>query len=47
MPTELRIQDSFKQMTIIKLRSFEANARIPTGSEFSFKAPAGVDVVNM
>lgn len=46
LPAELRIQDSFGQMTIIKLRSFEANARIPA-SEFSFKAPAGVDIVNM
>lgn len=46
LPAELRIRDSFGQTTIIKLRSFNANAKIPA-SEFSFTAPAGVDVVNM
>ena len=43
---ELRIRDSFGQTTTIKLRNFKSNARIPA-SEFNFKAPAGVDVVNM
>ncbi|OFV49445.1 MULTISPECIES: outer membrane lipoprotein chaperone LolA [Oligella] len=46
LPAELRIRDSFGQTTTIKLRNFKANARIPA-SEFTFKAPAGVDVVNM
>ena len=46
LPAELRIRDSFGQTTIIKLRSFNANAKIPA-SEFSFTAPEGVDVVNM
>lgn len=46
LPAELRIRDSFGQTTTIKLRNFKSNAQIPA-SEFSFKAPAGVDVVNM
>ena len=46
LPAELRIRDSFGQTTTIKLRNFKSNARIPA-SEFNFKAPAGVDVVNM
>ena len=46
LPAELRIRDSFGQTTTIKLRNFNANARI-SASEFSFTAPKGVDVVNM
>lgn len=46
LPAELRILDSFGQMTIIKLRQFKPNVSIPAKT-FRFDAPDGVDRVRL
>ena len=45
-PRRLELQDSFGQTTYIDFTALEPNPRI-SASTFTFKAPAGVDVVSM
>jgi len=45
-PRRLELQDSFGQTTYIDFTGLEPNPRITLGT-FTFKAPAGVDVVSM
>ncbi|KGP01097.1 outer membrane lipoprotein chaperone LolA [Alcaligenes faecalis] len=45
-PRRLELQDSFGQTTYIDFTNLDPNPRITLGT-FTFKAPAGVDVVSM
>ncbi|WP_028356897.1 outer membrane lipoprotein chaperone LolA [Brackiella oedipodis] len=46
LPAQLNIKDSFGNITQIKLRNLKSNHALPD-LHFKFKAPAGVDAVDM